>query len=74
MKNKYLKTTHDTFREHLIVQQHSETKENYGLKKHGKEVTAKIIPLENIALVVIRNSWCMRNTQQNLISKWFKHD
>ena len=31
-KMKYLKTADDTFREHLIMQQHSETKENYGLR------------------------------------------
>jgi hypothetical protein len=57
---KYLKTADDTFREHLIMQQHSETKENYGLKKHGKEVATKIIPFENIALVI--KSWSTRNT------------
>lgn len=49
---KYLKTADDTFREHLIMQHHSETKENNGLKKHGKEVATKIIPFENIALVI----------------------
>lgn len=52
IESQYLKMAHDTFREHLIMQQHSETEENYSLNKHGKEVAAKVIPFEDISLVI----------------------
>jgi hypothetical protein len=34
------------------MQEHSETEENYSLKNHGKKVAAKVIPLEDISLVI----------------------